>query len=113
MFLGPKLFIVSPGIPARLPLVEIGQNFPVEIGNFIDFKLFFLDSPHPTTCLGWKFTKQEFSVDFIYFFLIEIQIPRVKVGLGLVGFRLENWGTLLCRGFSFFWGNFATVGFSM
>jgi hypothetical protein len=50
--MGPELFIASPGFPARLPLVEIGQNFPVEIGHFIDFKVFFLDSPHPTTCLG-------------------------------------------------------------
>ena len=66
--MGPKLFIVSPGIPARLSLVEIGQNFPVEIGRFPDFKLFFSDSPHPTTCLGWKSTQQGFSVDFIYFF---------------------------------------------
>jgi hypothetical protein len=40
----------------------------VEIGHFIDFKLFFLDSPHSTTCLGWKSTIQEFSVDFIYIF---------------------------------------------
>ena len=68
MFMGPELFIASPGFPARLPLVEIGQNFPVEIGHFIDFKLFFSDSPHPTTCLGWKSTIQEFSVDFIYIF---------------------------------------------
>jgi hypothetical protein len=41
VFMGPELFIASPGFPARLPLVEIGQNFPVEIGHFIDFKLFF------------------------------------------------------------------------
>ncbi len=68
MVMGPKLFIVSPGIPARLPLVVIGENFPVETGHFIDFKLFFLDSPHSTTCLEWKSIKQEFSVDFIYFF---------------------------------------------
>jgi hypothetical protein len=61
VFMGPELFIASPGFPARLPLVEIGQNFPVEIGHFIDFKLFFLDSPHPTTCLGWKSTIRIFS----------------------------------------------------
>jgi hypothetical protein len=93
--------------------VVIGQNFPVEIGRFPDFKLFFSDSPHPTTCLGWKSTQQGFSVDFVYFFLNEIQISLVKGGLWLVDIRFENCGTLLCRGIRFFGWNIAKVRFPM
>jgi hypothetical protein len=49
-------------------LAEIGENFPVEIGRFLDLQLFLSDSPHSTKCLGGKSKQFGFSVDFIYLF---------------------------------------------
>ncbi len=79
----------------------IGYIFPVEMGRFLDFQLFLYYSPHSTTSSAEKFKFVDLLVYFLYFFFIKIQILIVKVGLWLVDIRLENWGTLLCRGFLF------------
>jgi hypothetical protein len=62
---------------------------------------------------GVEIHNKNFQLILYIFFLIEIQISRVKVGLWLVDIRLENWGTLLCRGILFFGWNSPTVGFPM
>ena len=111
--MGPKLFIVSPGVLAGMWLAEIGGIFPVEMGRFLDFKLFLSDSPHSTTSHAGKAKHVGFIVYLCILSFIEIQISLLKVGLWLVDVRLENWGTLLCRGILFFGENSATVGFSM
>jgi len=49
-------------------LAEIGENFPVEIGRFLDFQLFLSDSPHSTTSHAGKAKFVGFAVYFIFFF---------------------------------------------
>ena len=65
--MGPKLFIVSPGVLAGMWLAEIGGIFPVEMGRFLDFQLFSFDSPHSTTSHAGKAKYVGFLVYFVYF----------------------------------------------
>jgi hypothetical protein len=65
--MGPKLFIVSPGVLAGMLLAEIGVIFPVDMGRFLDFQLFSSDLPHSTTSHAGKAKYVGLLVYFIYF----------------------------------------------
>jgi hypothetical protein len=108
---GPKPFIVFPGVPGGFWLVANWVELSCVKRGVVRFH-FLSDSPYSTTGEWVVSMYVGLFVNLYIFCLIEIQILVVKVGFWLVGGRLVDLGTLLCRGFFFFW-YFITVGFSM